>query len=74
MIPLSTRMRPDNLDDFVGQEHFLYKGEPAAEAGASDEKGADYSGLMVGRLSNKMPFHPTFDGTAFFMAEEIAVT
>ena len=26
MIPLSTRMRPDNLDDFVGQEHFLYKG------------------------------------------------
>jgi putative ATPase len=26
MIPLSTRLRPDNLDDFVGQEHFLYKG------------------------------------------------
>lgn len=26
MIPLSTRMRPDNLDDFVGQEHFMYKG------------------------------------------------
>ncbi|MEF9921657.1 MAG: AAA family ATPase, partial [Anaerovoracaceae bacterium] len=26
MIPLSTRMRPDKLDDFVGQEHFMYKG------------------------------------------------
>lgn len=26
MIPLSTRMRPDNLEDFVGQEHFMYQG------------------------------------------------
>ena len=26
MIPLSTRMKPDNLEDFVGQEHFMYKG------------------------------------------------
>lgn len=26
MIPLSTRLRPDNLDEFVGQEHFMYKG------------------------------------------------
>ena len=26
MIPLSTRMRPDTLDGFVGQEHFLYPG------------------------------------------------
>jgi putative ATPase len=26
MIPLSTRMRPDSLDDFVGQTHFMYKG------------------------------------------------
>ena len=26
MILLSTRMRPDNLEDFVGQEHFMYKG------------------------------------------------
>lgn len=26
MISLSTRMRPKNLDDFVGQEHFMYKG------------------------------------------------
>lgn len=26
MIPLSTRMRPDRLEDFVGQEHFIYKG------------------------------------------------
>lgn len=26
MIPLSTRMRPNNLDEFVGQQHFLYKG------------------------------------------------
>lgn len=26
MIPFSTRMRAKNLDDFVGQEHFLYKG------------------------------------------------
>ena len=25
MIPLSTRMRPDNLDEFVGQKHFMYK-------------------------------------------------
>lgn len=25
MIPLSTRMRPDNLDEFVGQRHFMYK-------------------------------------------------
>ncbi len=26
MIPLSTRMRPRNLDEFVGQRHFMYKG------------------------------------------------
>lgn len=25
MIPLSTRMRPESLDDFVGQHHFMYK-------------------------------------------------
>ena len=26
MIPLSTAMRPKTLDEFYGQEHFLYKG------------------------------------------------
>ncbi len=26
MIPLSTRMRPSTLDDFVGQRHFMYQG------------------------------------------------
>ncbi|MDD7719525.1 MAG: replication-associated recombination protein A [Eubacteriaceae bacterium] len=26
MIPLSTRMRPSTLDEFVGQEHFIYEG------------------------------------------------
>ncbi len=26
MIPLSTRLRPKSLDEFVGQHHFLYKG------------------------------------------------
>jgi putative ATPase len=26
MIPLSTRMRPQKLEEFVGQEHFLYQG------------------------------------------------
>ncbi|MDD2215754.1 MAG: replication-associated recombination protein A [Eubacteriales bacterium] len=26
MIPLSTRMRPDHLDEFVGQVHFMYEG------------------------------------------------
>ncbi len=26
MIPLSTRMRPQNLNEFTGQEHFLYPG------------------------------------------------
>lgn len=26
MIPLSTRMRPQTLEEFTGQEHFLYKG------------------------------------------------
>lgn len=26
MIPLSTRMRPDSLKDFVGQEHFMFPG------------------------------------------------
>lgn len=26
MIPLSTKMRPENLDEFVGQTHFMYKG------------------------------------------------
>ncbi len=26
MIPLSTRMRPSSLEEFQGQEHFLYKG------------------------------------------------
>lgn len=26
MIPLSTRMRPRELEEVIGQEHFLYKG------------------------------------------------
>lgn len=26
MIPLSTRMRPQSIEEFTGQEHFLYKG------------------------------------------------
>lgn len=26
MIPLSTRMRPDKLEDFAGQKHFMYEG------------------------------------------------
>ena len=26
VIPLSTRMRPSRLEDFVGQEHFMYPG------------------------------------------------
>ena len=26
MIPLSTRMRPESLDDFMGQGHFMYRG------------------------------------------------
>ena len=26
MIPLSTRMRPERLEEFVGQRHFLYEG------------------------------------------------
>ena len=26
MIPLSTRMRPQTLEEFSGQEHFLYPG------------------------------------------------
>ncbi len=26
MIPLSTKMRPETLDDFVGQRHFMYPG------------------------------------------------
>lgn len=26
MIPLSTRMRPDTIDEFVGQRHFMYPG------------------------------------------------
>jgi putative ATPase len=26
MIPLSTKMRPTSLDDFVGQTHFMYPG------------------------------------------------
>ena len=26
MIPLSTRMRPERLEDFQGQEHFMYPG------------------------------------------------
>ena len=26
MMPLSTRMRPDRLEEFAGQTHFLYKG------------------------------------------------
>lgn len=25
MIPLSTRMRPDSLDNFIGQKHFMFK-------------------------------------------------
>ena len=25
MIPLSTKMRPDTLDEFIGQNHFMYK-------------------------------------------------
>lgn len=26
MIPISTKMRPDSIDNFVGQSHFMYKG------------------------------------------------
>ena len=26
MIPLSTRMRPSKLEEFVGQTHFMYEG------------------------------------------------
>lgn len=26
MIPLSTKMRPDKIEDFVGQRHFMYEG------------------------------------------------
>ena len=26
MIPLSTKLRPERLEDVVGQEHFMYKG------------------------------------------------
>ena len=26
MIPLSTKMRPSKLSDFVGQKHFMYEG------------------------------------------------
>lgn len=26
MIPLSTKMRPDRIEDFVGQKHFMYEG------------------------------------------------
>ena len=26
MIPLSTKMRPSKLEDFVGQKHFMYEG------------------------------------------------
>ncbi|MCR5481514.1 MAG: replication-associated recombination protein A [Clostridia bacterium] len=26
MVPLSTRMRPDSLEEFAGQKHFMYKG------------------------------------------------
>ena len=26
MIPLSTKMRPTKLEDFVGQKHFMYEG------------------------------------------------
>lgn len=26
MIPLSTKMRPDSIDHFIGQSHFMYKG------------------------------------------------
>lgn len=26
MIPLSTKMRPDSIDNFIGQSHFMYKG------------------------------------------------
>jgi hypothetical protein len=31
-VPLATRMRPQSLDEFVGQGHILAKGKPLYEA------------------------------------------
>ncbi|MGI6384714.1 MAG: hypothetical protein ACOX1G_05615 [bacterium] len=47
-LPLSTRMRPARLDDFVGQEHLLAPGRVLRKAIESGRPGVN--GTLGGRL------------------------
>lgn len=48
--PLAARLRPSNLDEYVGQEHLLARGKPLREA---LEQGALHSMIFWGRLGGQ---------------------
>lgn len=50
MIPLSTRMRPERLEEFVGQRHFLYEGS------------LFYRAIRSGNLDSAIFFGPSGTG------------
>ncbi|MBQ9016055.1 MAG: replication-associated recombination protein A [Firmicutes bacterium] len=50
MIPLSTRMRPERLEEFVGQRHFLYEGS------------LFYHAIQSGSLDSAIFFGPSGTG------------
>jgi hypothetical protein len=50
MVPFSTRMRAKSLDEFVGQEHFLYKGSLL------------YNSIMNGKFESAIFFGPSGTG------------
>ena len=50
MIPLSTRMRPERLEEFVGQRHFLYEGS------------LFYRAIRSGSLESALFFGPSGTG------------
>lgn len=50
MIPFSTKMRATTLDDFIGQEHFLYKGSLL------------YDSIVNGRFESAIFFGPSGTG------------
>ena len=50
MIPLSTRMRPQTIDEFIGQEHFLYKGSLL------------YNAIVNGNFDSAILFGPSGTG------------
>ena len=54
--PLATRVRPETLDDFVGQTHLLGKGKLLREIIENDRVN-DFLGTARSRQDNIGPYH-----------------